>query len=518
MQGLIRGFADVAVTPHHLATQAAMDIFTRGGNAVDAAIAANAVQGVVAPETCGIGGDLFALVHVPGDPVPYCLNSSGWAGSNNTPDSVGSGTMPLFGPHSVTIPGCVAGWQEMHERFGSLAFDSLLHPAIEYAEEGFFVSEELTTSLGRRGAELIDQEIGETLMPGNRPPPTGSRLRRPDLARTLRGVASRGREAFYRGHVAGEVSRAVGNLITTEDMAEYDPEWVRPLGRDLFGRTAWTVPPNSQGYLTLGVLRILEMLGNIDAADLLHLQVEAYRSLAWERDDLVADPDHAPVPAEALVSDERLQEQAESISVDRAGAWPAEHEPPGGTAYLAFVDTGGMGVSLIQSNFHGLGTTIGAGDAGFLLQNRGGGFTLTPGHPNRLGPRKRPLHTLAPTLWTRDGELDTILGTRGGHQQPQLLTQVAWSLFVDGLDPAAAQTRPRWTTGSFGPRQASSLLLEAAAGEESADDLRSRGHAVEVVHGVQGGWGPVSIIQVLPDGLRRAASDPRVAVTSAGAR
>lgn len=517
MQGLTRGFGDIAVTPHHLATQAAMEAYTRGGNAVDAAIAANAVQGVVAPETCGIGGDLFALVHVPGDPVPYCLNSSGWAGSNNTPESVDEESMPQFGPHSVTIPGCVAGWQEMHERFGRLPFGKLLDRAIEYAEEGFFVSEELAASLDRRGPELIGQEIGDTLMPGERPPSVESRLRRPDLGKSLRGVATRGRDAFYRGHVAGEVSRAVGNLITIEDMAEYDPEWVRPLGRDLFGRTAWTVPPNSQGYLTLGALRILEMLGEIASTDLLHLQVEAYRSLAWERDDLVADPAHAPITAEELVSDDRLRARAEAISTDRAGTWPAEHRPPGGTAYLAFVDASGMGVSLIQSNFHGLGTTIGAGDAGFILHNRGGGFTLTPGHPNRLGPRKRPLHTLAPTLWTRDGELDTVLGTRGGHQQPQLLTQVAWSLMVDGLDPAAAQSRPRWTTASFGPGLASTLLLEAAAGDDVADDLRSRGHAVEVVQGGQGGWGPVSMIQVLPGGLRRAAPDPRVAVTAAGA-
>lgn len=517
MQGLIRGFGDVAVTPHHLATQAAMETYIRGGNAVDAAIAANAVQGVVAPETCGIGGDLFALVHVPGDPIPYCLNSSGWAGSNNTAASVAEDSMPRFGPHSVTIPGCVAGWQELHERFGRLPFDELLGRAIEYAEDGFFVSEELATSLDRRGSELIGQEIGDTLMPGERPPPIETRLRRPDLGATLRGVAARGRDAFYRGHVAGEVSRAVGNLITVEDMAEYDPEWVRPLGRELFGRTGWTVPPNSQGYLTLGTLRILEMLGDIAATDLVHLQVEAYRSLAWERDDLVADPGHAPVPAEELVSDDRLGDRATTISVDRAGTWPIERRPPGGTAYLAFVDTDGMGVSLIQSNFHGLGTTIGAGDAGFILHNRGGGFTLTPGHPNRLGPRKRPLHTLAPTLWTRDGELDTILGTRGGHQQPQLLTQVAWALFADGQDPGTAQARPRWTTASFEPGASSTLLLEAAAGEDVADDLRARGHGVEMVHGDQGGWGPVSIIQVLPDGLRRAAPDPRVAVTAAGA-
>ncbi len=494
-----------------------MEAYRLGGNAVDAAIAANAVQGMVAPETSGIGGDLFALVHVPGDAVPYCLNASGWAGSNNTVESVNGEEMPLFGPHSVTIPGCVAGWQELHERFGNLPLAQVLARAIAYGVEGFFVSEELGNTLVRRGDELVGQEIGETLMAGDRPPPVDSRLRRPDLAATLHKVAGEGRDGFYRGHVAGEVSRAVGNLITTEDLAAYDPEWVRPLGRELFGRMAWTVPPNTQGYLTLGTLRVLEMLGIGPPGDLVHLQIEAYRSLAWERDDLVADPDHAPLPAESLVADERLRPRARAISHARASDWPAERVPPGGTAFLACVDASGMGVSLIQSNFHGLGTTIGAGDAGFLLHNRGGGFTLTPGHPNQLAPGKRPAHTLSPTLWTLGGSLDMILGTRGGHQQPQILTQVAWSLLADGLDPASAQAVPRWTTRDMGPGRPSIISLESAAGEDVADNLRSHGHEVQMVDGMQGGWGPVSIIQVLQDGLRRAAPDPRVAVASAGA-
>ena len=516
MRGLVRGHRDLAVTPHHLATSAAIGVFHAGGNAVDAAIAANAVQGTVAPETCGIGGDLFALVHVPGDPTPYALNASGTAGSRNTVRSVGGPEMPLFGPHSVTIPGCVAGWAALHERFGRLPFDRLLSPARALAEEGFFASEEFVGAMRRRGEELSGQAIAGEVLPGGRPPAPGTRIRRPSLARSLGRIAEHGAPGFYEGHVALQVSRAVGDLITTDDLAAFTPEWVRPLARDVLGLTAWTIPPNTQGYLTLAGLRILEMLGpGDDEAELLHLQVEAYRSVAWERDDLVADPAHAPLPPEELVSDERLAPRAAAISRDRVTPWPAEDEPQGGTAYAAFIDRDGMGISLIQSNFMGLGTTIAAGDAGFLLQNRGGSFTLADGHPNQLAPGKRPLHTLAPTLWTDGDELRAILGTRGGHQQPQYLMRAAWDLFARGMSPERAQDSARWHTTAFGPGAPSVLELESTAGGGVADTLRAKGHEVESVE-PRGGFGPVSMI-VVEDGLRSGASDPRVVVSGAAA-
>lgn len=515
MEGLVRGHRDAAVTPHHLATSAAIGIFHAGGNAIDAAIAANAVQGVVAPETCGIGGDLFALVHVPGDPTPYALNSSGWAGSHTTPETVGGTEMPLYGRASVTIPGCVAGWLALHERFGHLPFARLLSPARTLAEEGFFASEEFTAGLGRRGHEMDGQPIAEELLPGGTPPHLGDRIRRAALAHTLGRIAEHGAAGFYEGHVAHQLSHAVGNLITTDDLAAFEPEWVRPLGKDVLGLTAWTIPPNSQGYLVLAGLRILEMLEpGDDEAELLHLQVEAYRSVAWERDDLVADPAHAPLSPEELVDDERLATRAAGIRRDGTASWPAEREPMGGTAYAAFVDRSGVGVSLIQSNFNGFGNMIGAGDAGFLLQNRGGSFTLAEGHPNRLAPGKRPLHTLAPTLWTADGSLRGVLGTRGGHQQPQYLMRMAWELFAQDMSPERAQSAARWRSTSFGPGVPSSVQLESTAAEGIAEGLRARGHDVEVVD-PSGGFGPVSPIVVGDDGLRLAAPDPRVIVSAA---
>ncbi|NND83973.1 MAG: gamma-glutamyltranspeptidase [Acidimicrobiia bacterium] len=516
MHGLVRGHHDVAVAPHHLATSAAIGVFHAGGNAVDAAIAANAVQGVVAPETCGIGGDLFALVHIPGDPTPYALNSSGWAGSHNTPETVGGTEMPLFGAHSVTIPGCVAGWTTLHERFGRLPFERLLNPARTLAEEGFFVSEEFKGAMERKGDQLLGQPIGAEVMPGGSTPALGSRIRRPSLARSLARIAEHGAAGFYEGRVARQVSAAVGNLITADDLASFEPECVRPLGKEVLGLTAWTIPPNTQGYLTLAALRILEMLEpGDDEAELLHLQVEAYRSVAWERNDLVADPAFAPLPPDDLVADERLAPRAEAISRDRAGTWPAEERPQGGTAYAAYVDRDGMGVSFIQSNFMGLGTTVAAGDAGFLLQNRGGSFTLADAHPNQLAPGKRPLHTLAPTIWTDGGALRGVLGTRGGHQQPQYLMRTAWELFANGASPLQAQASARWRSDAFGPGAPSSLVLESTAGEQVADSLRAKGHAVTTTD-PHGSFGPVSMI-VVEDGLRSAAADSRVATSGAAA-
>ncbi len=238
--------------------------------------------------------------------------------------------------------------------------------------------------------------------------------------------------------------------------------------------------------------------------------------MAWELGDLVSDPRYSPVAPEDLIADHRLRPRAEAISADRVADWPPGEPTPGGTAYLAFVDAEGLGVSLIQSNFYGLGTTIGAGDAGFILHNRGGGFSLTPGNPNQLAPGKRPLHTLSPTLWTVDGALDTILGTRGGYQQPQLLTQLAWSLFVDGLDPAEAQATPRCCSGlptrGVDDGQVGGRLRSVRRRGAAIPRASGRGHVRN-----RRRWGPVSIVQVLADGLRRAASNPRVAVSAAAA-
>ncbi len=519
-RGDARGFGGAVASPHVLTSITAIEVLSRGGNAVDAAIAANAVQGAVAPETCGIGGDLFALIWRPGDPRPAALNASGWAGSNvsaATMRSEGHDVIPNDHPASVSIPGAVAGWFTLAERFGTMPVADLLTAAIRHAERGFPASHELARATDARRDQLLAGPSGRELLGGSRVVSEGDRVRRPLLARTLRRIGDEGRPGFYSGSVAGDITAATGGLITLEDLDGFDPEWVDPLRKEVFGSVGWTIGPNTQGYLTLATLRILEMLqSEFDAEDPAshHRLIEAYRSIATERDDIVTDARFAPVPDERLLDDERLADFADRIG-DRAGRFEAPRPKPAGTAYLCVVDDDGMGVSLIQSNFHGLGSGIGAGDSGFLLHNRGAGASLVAGHPNELMPGKRPLHTLSPTIWSRGGELSLVLGTRGGHQQPQLLAQVSAHHLAAGDEPRVAQSRPRWTTEHFAPGTTSSLRLESSYAVDIVDDLRTRGHTIELVEGPTGGWGPISMIAVGSDGLRTAAADPRVATSSA---
>lgn len=515
----VRGFGDVVVSPHDLATSAGLEVMAAGGSAVDAAIAVNAVQGVVAPETCGVGGDLFAMVWEPDAKTPATLNASGWAGSGADAEELPSGsTIPPDHPLSVTIPGAVAGWGALHDRFGRVSMGTILGPAIHLAEQGFPVSFEMSQALSRRRDQLMSQTSGVDLYPDGEPPPVGASVRRPLLATTLSDIVTDGTHGFYTGAAAADMSAAVGGRITRADLAEYHPDWIEPAHLEVFGHTAWTIPPNSQGYLTLAALGVFERLGDADIDDpvWLHRLIESYRSVAWERDDVVADSRFAPSSWEELLDPERLAARAESIGY-RAGVWPRPGSVPGGTAYMCTVGADGQAVSLIQSNFMGIGSGIGAGTSGFFLHNRGAGFNLIGGHPNRLAPGHRPLHTLSPTMWTKDDRLGAVLGTRGGHQQPQLLIQMAAAMFGAGMDPAAAQNRARWTMDEFGKGTGSALLLEDA-GDTSADDLRTLGHEVEVVPAFQGGWGPVSTVVVRDDGLRTAAADPRVDTASAAVR
>lgn len=513
-------FGDVVVTAHSLGTQAAMEILSAGGNAVDAAIAANAVLGVCEPHTCGIGGDLFALILEPGSAGPLALNASGRAGSGADPDIIrrdGGTEIPWDHPLTATIPGCVDGWESLSGRFGSMPLAAVLAPAISLAENGFPASTELASALRRKETSFREQPSARSLYEGGEPE-RGRRIRRRDLGRTLTSIANGGRSAFYSGSPGRAITAATGSLITAHDLETSQADWVEPLALEVFGRTAWTIPPNSQGYLTLAGAWIFEHLDpprDPLEPGYFHALIEAYRSIAWERDDLVADPDFAPLLPPALVSSDRLRARSRLIT-DRAVSWPTETMPPGGTTYLCVLDRNGLGVSLIQSNFMGIGNGIAAGDQGFFLHNRGAGFNVEPGHPNELRPGKRPLHTLSPSMWTKDGALDLILGTRGGHLQPQLLAQVAAHLFHAGDAPGAAQARPRWTTAQLSG--SSKIRVEARMAESVCEDLVRRGHDVEVASDMEGGWGPVSVIAVDSDGLRTGAPDPRVDTASVGVR
>lgn len=485
-----------------------------GGNAVDAAIAAIATQGVVAPETCGVGGDLFALVHRPGWDRPRSINASGRAGSRAQPGLIAdpSGHVPKDHPLAVTIPGCVDGLVTLSEELGRVSLAASLEPAIELAREGFEASDELAMAFSRQQSVYGGNPAVADLYPDGRPIGRGDRLTRISLARTLEDLAAGGREAFYLGSPGEDIVEAVGGIITRDDLRQSQASWVDPIGVEVAGLTAWTIPPNSQGYLGPGTVAVFEMLEPPeDAADPLwwHLLVEAYRCLAWERDDVVSDADHMPMAAEDYLDRVRLQRAAAAVSVERAGRWPQRIGEESGTAYLCVADEEGLSVSLIQSNYHGTGSPFGAARSGFLLHDRGAGFDLTAGHPNQVGPGRRPLHTLSPTLWTEGHQPRWLLGTRGGAVQPQLVAQVAARTILGGEDLEIAMAAPRWTVRDFGPGAAPRLRVEPGLSNAVLSDLRARGHEVERLETLQPGWGPASIVEIDGD-RRRAAADPRV--------
>ena len=514
------GTRAVAVTPHHLATQAAVDVMRGGGNAADAVIAANAVLGMVLPSTCGIGGDLFAIVHRPGWDRPDVLNASGRGGSGLDADrlrSAGHSELPYRAPETITVPGCVDGWEALAARHGSLPLTELLAPAIALGTDGFPVSKEFASDLGVIAPMIQGQKSAVALYPSGEVPRSDDLLRRADLAATLSAIATEGRSAFYEGRVAEQISAATGGVLKPDDLTANTSDWVEAIGATVFGLEAWTVPPNSQGYLTVAAAMLLEYLDPpADPMDprFHHAVIEAYRAVAWERDDLVADSRFAPLAPESLLDPERILSRVKSISAARVARWKSPGPAPGGTAYFCAMDASGMAVSCIQSNFAGIGSGISAGDTGVFLHNRGAGFNLIPGHPNEAAPGKRPMHTLSPTLWTRGGSPALILGTRGGHQQPQYLVQIAALLLIAGLDPAAAQESPRWSAGQI-DGEGSALAAEIRMPEAVVIGLRTRGHFVDRGPDLAAGWGPVSVIAIEPDGTRRAAADPRVGTATA---
>ncbi len=513
------GTGDIAVTPHRLATDAALQVMAEGGNAVDGAIAANAVLGVVLPTACGVGGDLFALIHTPGDTAPLALNASGMAGAGaGSVAASGIDDLPLYSHWTITVPGCVDGWEALATRLGTLPLDGLLEPALA-ATRGFAASPELSRALTALQPHIADEGSAFELYPQGAPPAPGDRMQRPALRTVLTDLAHGGRASFYQGPVGRAIESATRGVITPGDLATVQADWIEPLALGVFGLRAFTMPPNSQGYLTLAAAWIAEHAGvpGGDTAAEQHLLIEAYRAVAWERDAVVADPRHAPIIPAELIASRRLAPRAAMVGGDTVASWPPASSDPGGTAYLCVVDRHGMGVSLIQSNFHGIGSRISAGNTGVWLHNRGAGFTLQPGHPNELAPGKRPLHTLSPTLWIDGDRLRLLLGTRGGHQQPQLLLQAASHLFRSGLSPAAAQEAPRWTMDVMGIGTTSQVRVESRMPARVVTGLERRGHHVEIAGEWEPGWGPVSIVTVDDRGVRRGAADPRIATAAARA-
>ena len=503
-----------------LAAQVGLDILKAGGNAVDAAVAVNAMLGLVEPHMNGIGGDLFALVWDAGSEQLYALNATGRAPhaiSRETLIRQGHERMPGDGPLTWTVPGAVDGWQQLLDRFGTLALADVLAPAIAYARGGFAVTDVIAGQWNAAAPALAEwPDSAATYLPGGRAPRAGDVFRNPRLAATYEALAEGGRDAFYRGDVARRIvafSEANGGYFTPADFEDHTSVWLEPVSTNYRGYDVWEVPPNSSGILALMILNLMEgydvaALGH-NSAGALHLFTEA-KKLVWaDRDTYVADADANKLPTRELISKPYAEARRKLIDRGKAATRvtpgrPYEHSD---TVYLTVVDKDRNAVSLIESIFGAFGSKVVPGDLGFALQNRGSGFTLEEGHLNALAPHKRSLHTNMPGFVTRDGEPFLSFGVMGGPMQPQGHWQVLSNIIDFGmnLQEAGDAARVRHSPSRF---PGGTLAVEPGVSDAVVEELRRRGHhVVRSGGGVMGGY---QAIMINPEtGMLHGGSDPR---------
>ncbi len=511
-------------SPHTLASQAGLSILKAGGTAVDAAIATNAVLGVVYPHMCGIGGDAFWLIYCAREGRVYGLNASGRAPAAASIEFFrgrGMASIPLRGLLSVSVPGNVDGWFEAHARFGRLPMPKLLEEAIGYAREGFPVAAGIGWWLRGAVDELCRHPASAAMfLRDGEVPRAGETWVHTNLARSLEAIAEGGRDVFHRGEIARALAafcRANGGLLSEADLGGHRSAWQDPVASSYRGVTIYQSAPNSQGLAALLALNILEGwdLGHLGflSPEVVHRQVEAIKLAFADRDRYIADPDFVEVPAAALLSKEYAGRRRGLIDLRRATAW---HRVPSGdargdTINLCTADTEGNAVSLIQSLYFGFGSGVVAGDTGILLHNRGAYFSLDPSHTNRLEPGKRPMHTLMASMAFRDGKPFLLFGTMGADGQPQFHLQVYSALLDFGLDIQQAIEAPRWISGRFGLGEAQEMLrIESRFPAETREGLRRLGHRVEVVEAWSQYMGHAHGIMFGADGmLKMGAADPR---------
>lgn len=519
-RSMILSRGGIAATEHPLATQAATRILEEGGNAIDAAIAANAVMNVVSPMMCGVGGDLFAIVYDAKSGQIHGLNASGWSPAAMTPESLktsGLAAIPLRGPHSVTVPGAVDGWHQLRSRFGSKPFRALLAPAIQIADEGFAVTELVADYWASDEATLRnDPSAAATFLPDGRAPKTGDMFRNPDLAATFRRVATRGRDGFYKGPVAKAIVghlRAQGGVMDAKDLAEFSSEWVEPISTTYRGWTVYEIPPNGQGIAALMMLNIMERfpLGQMghNTPKSLHAAIEAKKLAYADMLRHVADPKFNKAPVAALLSKTNAATRAAAIDPDKANCQPepsAKLDPGPDTTYLCVVDRHGNMVSLIQSLYYGFGSGLVPPGTGVVLQNRGALFSLAPAHPNLLAPRKRPLHTIIPALMVNGGTR-VAFGIMGGWNQSQAHAQFVSNVVDHHMNIQAALDAPRFTKATF---EGCDVSVESRVPVEVTRELEALGHGVkrDVPYSQSVGGGQ-AVMRDDAKGLNFGASDPR---------
>ena len=518
----------IVATSHPAAAQAGLDALRSGGNAVDAALAANAMLGVVEPMSCGIGGDLFAIVWEAKTERLYGLNASGRSPATLTREVFHEKKLteiPTVGPLPWSVPGCVDGWHELHKRFGSRPLSELLKPAIVTADEGYPVSELIASSWKGAQKELSKwPDSARVYLPGGRAPITGEIVRLPELAASYRLIADQGRDAFYRGPIAEEIdrfSRANGGYLTAADLAANTSEWVEPVSTTYHGYSVWELPPNGQGIAALQMLNLLEpfdlkSLGP-KSAEYVHLFVEAKKLAFADRARFYADPAFAKLPTTELISKEYADRRRQLINRDRAainvpaGDPKLEHVD---TVYLTVVDKDRNCCSLIQSLYHGFGSHVVPGRVGFVLQNRGQLFALTDDHLNRLEPGKRPFHTIIPAMVTRNGRPCFCFGVMGGDMQAQGHVSVLINLIDFGMNVQAAGDAARirhggspTPTGVPAAPDGGTVYLERGFPIETRDKLKSLGHQVANDPGGFGGYQGIWIDW--DQGVLQGGSDPR---------
>ena len=504
-----------------LAAQAGVRILERGGNAVDAAIATNAMMGVVSPMMNGIGGDLFAIVYDAKAKKLYGLNASGWAPKGLTIEYLrkqGIREMPQEGVNAITVPGAVDGWQKLAEKFGRKKLAEDLAAAIRTAQDGHPVTELVAAYWAAEVDKLrSDEAAAATYLISDHPPKTGEIFRNPDLAGSLKQIAEHGRDAFYKGEIAGKILESMkrhGGTMTAEDLAEYSGEWVEPISTTYRDWTVYELPPNGQGLAALEMLNIMEEfpLGQKDwgfgSAKALHAMIEAKKLAYTDLAKYIGDPRGQKLPVATLLSKEWAAERAKLIDPEKANCEVTAGALPGGsdTTYLSVVDREGNMVSLIQSNYSGFGSGIVAAGTGFVLHNRGGLFSLEPSSPNALAGHKRPRHTIIPGF-AQKGETRMAFGIMGGWNQSQAHAQLIANIVDFKMNIQAALEAPRFTKYTF---SGCDVMMENRIAGNARNELTSKGHVIEVLGAFSSavGGGQV-VLRDFAAGVNYGASDPR---------
>lgn len=519
----------IVATSHPLAAHAGLDALRAGGNAADAAIAASAVIGLTEPMSCGIGGDLFALYWDAKTSKLYGLNASGrspYRLNRQVFADQGLKQIPLSGPLCWSVPGCVSGWGELHQRFGSRPWAELLEPAITHASDGFPITEIIGVDWRRSQQGLSKWPTTmATYFPGGRAPRIGELFRNPGLAKSLQAIAADGPSAFYTGPIAAEIvaySQAHGGYFSREDFADHRAEWVEPISTSYRGYELWELPPNGQGLAALQMLNLLEphdlkQLGH-NSAPFIHLLVEAKKLAFADRARFYADPAFEMIPVAALASKEYAAQRGKFIDPHKAAVDTPPGDPrfeQGDTIYLTVVDKDRNCCSFIQSNFYGWGSQVVPGEVGFVLQNRGAWFALDDEHPNRLEPHKRPFHTIIPAMVTHEGRPWLCYGVMGGDMQPQGHVQVLINMVDFGMNVQAAGEVARVRhlgsaepTGAAADPDGGSVAVEWGVSEAVREQLRRMGHrVVDRQAGAFGGYQGIWIDW--QHGTLQGGSDPR---------